>query len=147
MNIWISRSDAYFCPKRTASLFYNTFSAFEDLTYCFSLSMISYLQHCAITMSIRALHLAVTSRSVVSFLIMLSEEIENNDIKSSPDETSTMPNKRFVSSHKIACCFNGLITRSHSCQIHVFRLTDSRSLCCMRIKHLVRILAGQYILL
>ena len=85
-------------------------------------------------MSIRALHLAVTSRSVVSFLIMLSEEIENNDIKSSPDETSTMPNKRFVSSHKIACCFKGLITRSHSCQIHVFRLTDSRSLCCMTLQ-------------
>ena len=56
-------------------------------------------------MSIRGLHLAVTSRSVVSYLIMLSEEIENNDIKSSPDETSTMPNKCFVSSHKIACCF------------------------------------------
>ena len=36
MNIWISRGDAYFCLKRTASLFYNTFSALEDLTNCFS---------------------------------------------------------------------------------------------------------------
>lgn len=26
----------FFCLKRTVSLFYNTFSALEDLTYCFS---------------------------------------------------------------------------------------------------------------
>ena len=44
-------------------------------------------------------------QSVTSSLIMLPEEIENNYIKSSADETSTRPNKLFVSRHKIVCCF------------------------------------------